>query len=467
MAKAQFLPKALGMVGSGVKPPLATIRHEVGNLTEYTTTVTNGGRLTAAEAAALASSVYGMNCLIENTTVMYGAKTVTAVPGKARVRFYLDPNTLTMAANAEIGLLTIRNTATLSAGGIYLNYSGGYRLRAFLIDDSGSQRYTSSFTITDGPHYVEIYWQRATDAVAANGLVTLWIDGALQGSSSPFDNYDRFDVLAAVRLGIVEFKTGTPTGTVFLDEMVINDTGNEIGAYPFDFRFLWFSDSHIGDPAWGAGEFDNLVTNMNSREADFVIATGDVCGAQLGDYATQEDVDLYNASAANFAMPHYEISGNHDPLWFPHFVIDNQDVRVIGLISESVPEGDVTDEELVWLEAQLRESSGRRIIIACHFPLSNVFDPDRCIQKNRDEIIALCNQYNVRLFLSGHLHGNCQTDVVGNVTLNVNGGAISAPNEPFTRWMLCDVFPGYAEIKPYSSLSPYERTSVAVVTATF
>jgi hypothetical protein len=216
------------MVGGGtsLSPSFTTtIRHETGDLTEYTGTATNTGRLTAAATAGLGNSNFGLNCLIQNTTAMYGAKTVTAKAGRARIRFYIDPNTLTMTTNDEIAVLGLRNSADAACGWVYLNYSSGYRIRVSMIDNATTEQFSASYAITDAPHCVEVYLTQG-----ATGTMSVWIDGVYQGATGGFNNLTKFDKLGIVRFGVLAFKTGTPTGTLLLDELVITDGGLAIGA---------------------------------------------------------------------------------------------------------------------------------------------------------------------------------------------------------------------------------------------
>jgi hypothetical protein len=56
--------------------------------------------LSAAAAAALASTAWGLSCLIDDTVAIYGKKTIV-LTGKSylRWRIYIDPNTLAMENN--------------------------------------------------------------------------------------------------------------------------------------------------------------------------------------------------------------------------------------------------------------------------------------------------------------------------------------------------------------------------------
>ena len=75
------------------------IDHEAGDLSEYDSTVTDGGDLSAHADAAYEGS-YGLRAVIDDTNTLYANKTFD---GKSRLRvgFYFDPNGLTMDASDE------------------------------------------------------------------------------------------------------------------------------------------------------------------------------------------------------------------------------------------------------------------------------------------------------------------------------------------------------------------------------
>jgi hypothetical protein len=51
---------------------VADIDLESGDLSEFSGTVTDGGDLSVTQAAALAGSEYGLQCVIDDTTAVYG-----------------------------------------------------------------------------------------------------------------------------------------------------------------------------------------------------------------------------------------------------------------------------------------------------------------------------------------------------------------------------------------------------------
>jgi hypothetical protein len=208
--------------------------HEAGNFSEYTTTSTDGGNLAITQAAALAGTNYGMSVTI-NGTLKYGVKTlpVASTTGVVRARLYADPNGLSMTNGAFSGILfLINSTGTQTVGSLQLIKNGtAYAFRVTIVDDSEVHHDASLVEVTDAPHYVEVRFTRATNSTSSDGTGEIWIDGiAYTGGAklTGIDNYDKFATLKYISLGSNSVN-GTNSGTYYLDELVVNDDGSEIG----------------------------------------------------------------------------------------------------------------------------------------------------------------------------------------------------------------------------------------------
>jgi hypothetical protein len=211
---------------------IVSIDHSTGDLTQYTTTVTDGGNLSVAAGAALGGSNYGLSCYINDTTAIYGQYvTATNTSGVVRARFYIDPNTLTMAASDEFIVFSIKNSSDLIVSYVDLFYSAtfGYRIRSFIRNDAGADTANAITTISDAPHYIEIKVVRATTNVSADGSIQLWIDGISIDTVGSIDNYDRFLDCKNFYFGPSGALDAGTSGTLYLDELVANDDGGEIG----------------------------------------------------------------------------------------------------------------------------------------------------------------------------------------------------------------------------------------------
>ena len=211
---------------------IVDIDHNAGNLNEYDSTVTDEGDLSAHADAALAGTTYGLQCVIDDTTTIYGAITTFGAQPTTdlRFRFYIDINTLTMA---DYDVFTILKFYLSNAPWTLVNvqlqkWPGGlYKLICIPYNDAGALS-TDLETVTDAPHYVEIYIHRSAAEDADDGTVEWWIDGVSKGTWTSVDNYDAFALWNLARFGCQNIEAGT-SGTLFLDELKINDDGGEIG----------------------------------------------------------------------------------------------------------------------------------------------------------------------------------------------------------------------------------------------
>ena len=209
---------------------IVNITHEIGDLSEYTSTVTDGGDLSVESAAALVGTK-GLQCVIDDTTAIYGAKTgLNNTSGKARARFYFNPKTLAMGSGEKLLLLVLANAAVNAAAMVWVIYaSSAYKIYAQLITDVPTAISTANYTITDALHYIEIYLQRAATNVSSDGSLQLWIDGVDKETITDRDNYDKFAQLAQTSFGSVAAAGAGTSGTFFLDAQVVNDDGGLIG----------------------------------------------------------------------------------------------------------------------------------------------------------------------------------------------------------------------------------------------
>lgn len=212
---------------------LFDIDHETGDLSQYDSTVTDGGDLSVEAAAALASTSYGLQCVVDDTNRLYGLMNqLDTGTGKFRARFYFDKNTLAVpnatyfniflwhatGASNYIFRLSFRHTAAGDPRFYFQPYNDGGVIASI------------NKAIT-GIHYVEIYIVQASDAVSADGSVEWWIDGVSQNSWANVDNYDVFDTADYIRFGIATRPNVGSSGICYFDQLYANDDGSEIGAY--------------------------------------------------------------------------------------------------------------------------------------------------------------------------------------------------------------------------------------------
>jgi len=201
---------------------LVDIDHEDGTTDEYDSVVTDEGKLSVEAGAALAGTNYGLQVVIDDATAKYGQIAVN-VSTDVRVRFYIDPNGLAMADGDEFQVLASAQYYLV----VYLIDDGGdYKIKFLCKDDAFGYHDFTSGAITDAPHYVEIKGYGHATA----GTFELWVDGVSEGTLSGLNNDTAIDELLYLRMGAVaEIDSPGTSGTFFLDELVVNDTGDEIG----------------------------------------------------------------------------------------------------------------------------------------------------------------------------------------------------------------------------------------------
>jgi hypothetical protein len=211
---------------------IINIDHSTGNLTQYTDTTTDGGDLSVTVGAALASTNYGLNVLIDDTNTKRGEFDFTKV-GTLRLRYYFDLNTISMTDGAGFVMTQITQNGggygVISQISAEYNIATGYRIYFWVKNDAGAATVLDQLDITDVPHYVEFKVVRAATDISADGTAQWWVDGIDQGSFTNIDNYNNmYDADFHLRVGAEQFG-GTSVGTIFIDEIKANDDGSLIG----------------------------------------------------------------------------------------------------------------------------------------------------------------------------------------------------------------------------------------------
>jgi len=135
-----------------------------------------------------------------------------------RVRFYVNLSRLNLASNSDFDLFVAYSGAdplpTAAATGnpvvraaVHQQSDGTKLLDLFTRTDSGEVQVSSSPTLRQGWHAVELEWAAATAAGANNGVLRVWLDGNPQTGLASLDsdtqviNYSRWGSVSAVSLG--------------------------------------------------------------------------------------------------------------------------------------------------------------------------------------------------------------------------------------------------------------------------
>jgi predicted MPP superfamily phosphohydrolase len=233
-------------------------------------------------------------------------------------------------------------------------------------------------------------------------------------------------------------------GSVSIDGYVLNASEPSSS----DFYFVQITDTHVLHRIFDRQQLSkqrfstviDTVVSFDPKPA-FIVMTGDLVEwggiGLLGalNYQTLREC-LYEQGGQLFAdsmctIPVYTTPGNHDycfqrNLWNYHRLIDpnhiceedrymviSGDVSLFFMDSGPNYYADLsivfdwhgqgfTDDDITWLDTELENCSSSHKIILMHHPAVGPLD-DLFI-KNRVEFVALCEQYQVDLVLTGHTH---------------------------------------------------------------
>lgn len=214
------------------------------------------------------------------------------------------------------------------------------------------------------------------------------------------------------------------------------------------------SDTHFGGPADAAERTARAVDHLLSMAPapDLLLVTGDVA-----DHGSPEEYDEARSVLGRWPGPLAVGTGNHDvrdafarglldreadgPL---DQVVDLADCRLLLLDSlvpappgERIDPGELADESLAWLDAQLLASDLPTFVCLHHPPVDigvSLMDPIRLRRPERLEAVLRAHRHHVAT-LVGHAHTQGATQFAGKPLL-IGGGVASTvtlDQEPLPR----------------------------------
>jgi len=192
---------------------------ESGDLTRWSSASTGGGDVSVTGGAALASTAYGMQAVVNDTAGIYVVDDSPAAETHYRARFYFDTNgfdpgeaqshfrTRIFIAFDNLGQRQITVVLKRQAG----QYSVEGRVRL----NDGTRADTGFVSLPAGENFVEVAWNRAPGVsdgdfqliVNGNGESTITLTG-LDNSAGNVE---------FARMGAMSVKTGA-SGTLFFDQ---------------------------------------------------------------------------------------------------------------------------------------------------------------------------------------------------------------------------------------------------------
>ncbi|MCX7708000.1 MAG: hypothetical protein N2204_08345, partial [Anaerolineae bacterium] len=160
---------------------------ESGNLSAWSSAVTDGGDLAVTAAAALVGA-RGLQATINDNNPLYVRDTRPTAETRYRARFHFHPNSIAITVGDSHTLFAGRQGSTEVFRLLFRRASTGYQLRAQIHDDGTSYISTGWYTIANAAQVIELRWQAATVPGANNGSLELWISGVLRQTLSGVDN---------------------------------------------------------------------------------------------------------------------------------------------------------------------------------------------------------------------------------------------------------------------------------------
>jgi uncharacterized repeat protein (TIGR01451 family) len=193
---------------------------ETGDFSRWRHALTDGGDLSVSSAAALNSTGFGLQALVDDVAGIFVQDDFPFNENRYRARFYFDPNGFDpgvaqghLRTRIFIGFEENPNRRLFAV--VLRRLNGLYSLMGRVRTDDNVQHDTGWFAITDAPHLVEIDWMRASGPSTNDGYLKFWLDGALMTTVGGLDS--SISSVDFVRLGALSVKTGA-AGTMYWDE---------------------------------------------------------------------------------------------------------------------------------------------------------------------------------------------------------------------------------------------------------
>ena len=191
---------------------------ETDGLAAWSASSADGGDLAVTTGAAL-NGLRGLQGVVDDTEGLWVQDSTPADEPRYRARFYFDTNGFDPgeALDRRRVMLFVafeENPVRRLVLIILRRLNGAYSVRGSTRLDDNTKLETPFVPITDGPHFVEFDWRRATSPDAQDGRFALWVDGGAVYANSSVDN--ALSAVDFVRMGAITVKAGA-SGTLYWD----------------------------------------------------------------------------------------------------------------------------------------------------------------------------------------------------------------------------------------------------------
>ncbi|MCD6579802.1 metallophosphoesterase, partial [bacterium] len=221
-----------------------------------------------------------------------------------------------------------------------------------------------------------------------------------------------------------------------------------LGFYGLSFAFQF---ALLGDNRPSKGTFtppevyiEMLKELQSNTDIDFIINTGDMISGynKNSDMIKKEWDVFFSNTIENYKKPYLMALGNHDifhnndslkyylqktKLPRSYFSLDHKGVHFIFINTEEIGyEHQLSPEQMMWLESDLRLNKGKLIFVSGHepiFPFSKHIGSSLDTNKTfQERFLELLKEYKVKYYLCGHEH-ILNISKHGKLTQVISGGA--------------------------------------------
>jgi hypothetical protein len=192
---------------------------ESGDLSRWTSAVTDGTDLSVTGGAAQSGTAHGMNASVNDTNPLYVQDDTPDAEVRYRARLYLDPSGFDpgeASGHQRVRICLAFDDAGVRVVSLVLKrLAGAYSVEARVRQNDGSRVDTGFSDTTAAPHLLEFDWRRSSASGAADGVFTLRVDNVIVSTLTGLDN----DTLTVgyVRVGAMSVKAGA-AGTLHFDQ---------------------------------------------------------------------------------------------------------------------------------------------------------------------------------------------------------------------------------------------------------
>lgn len=231
------------------------------------------------------------------------------------------------------------------------------------------------------------------------------------------------------------------------------------------FSFVFMTDVHIKHDPFVLSEFSKVIDTINKLKVDFVLSGGDqVFDVMRGNVKKSDSLfSLYKEQIAKIKVPVYSSVGNHELfgiypesdidsthsdykygmfkryLGNPYYSFDHKGWHFIVLNVLDVDNkkyiGKVDEQQIAWLKQDLAKiNTNTPVAIMAHLPFVSsfyqIYPPkdgpalSAGLISNRNEVLQLFKDHQLKLVLQGHIHWLEDVNVE-NKTHFITGGAVA------------------------------------------